>query len=73
MMKSSLDLLNFEYERAPSEIPANLQGQFGLSGQILLHLAPENLKGLVQLKKTLVTVIFKQKMVKSLVHFYNEF
>jgi hypothetical protein len=32
---------------APSEIPANLPGQFSLSGQIFLHWAAATLKGLV--------------------------
>ena len=35
----------FEIPRAPSEIPANLPGQFGLSGQIVLHWAAATLKG----------------------------
>jgi hypothetical protein len=38
----------FEIERAPSEIPANLPGQFSLSGQIFLHWAAATLKGLIQ-------------------------
>ena len=38
----------FEIERAPSEIPANLPGQFSLSGQIFLHWAAATLKGLVE-------------------------
>ena len=36
MMKNGLDFF-FEIHRAPSEIPANLPGQFSLSGQIFLH------------------------------------
>ena len=35
----------FEIPRAPSEIPANQPGQFGLSGQIFLHWAAATLKG----------------------------
>ena len=31
---------------APSEIPANLPGQFSLTGQIFLHWAAATLKGL---------------------------
>ena len=38
----------FQIDRAPSEIPANLPGQFSLSGQILLHWAAATLKGLVE-------------------------
>ena len=38
MMKNGLDFF-FEIPRAPSEIPANLPGQFSLSGQIFLHWA----------------------------------
>ena len=36
MMNSGLD---FKIQRAPSEIPANLPGQFSLSGQNCLHWA----------------------------------
>ena len=36
----------FEIHQAPSEIPANLPGQFSHSGQIFLHWAAVNLKGL---------------------------
>jgi hypothetical protein len=48
MVKNSLEffILKFYY-LAPSEIPANLPGQFSLSGQIFLHWAPTTLKGLV--------------------------
>ena len=34
MVKSGLDFFYFEIHRGPLEIPANLQGQFSLSGQI---------------------------------------
>ena len=37
----------FEIPRWPSEIPANLPGQFSLSGQIFLHWAAATLKGLL--------------------------
>ena len=52
-MKNGLDIF-FEIHRAPSEIPANLPGQFSLSGQLFLHWAAASLKGLVdfQNKKT---------------------
>jgi hypothetical protein len=43
-------MLYFEIEQAPSEIPANLPGQFSLSGQIFLQLAPATLKGLLQIQ-----------------------
>ena len=36
----------FEIHRAPSEIPAELPGQFGHSGQIFLHWAAATLNGL---------------------------
>ena len=39
-------ILYFEIHRAPSEIPANLSGQFSLSGQIFLHWTVVTLKGL---------------------------
>ena len=35
----------FEILHAPSEIPANLPGQFSRSGQIFLHWAAATLKG----------------------------
>ena len=44
MMKSGV----FEIPRWPSEIPANLQGQFSLSGQIVLHWAAATLKVIVE-------------------------
>ena len=46
MMKSGLDFFFFEIQRALSEIPANLPGQFSLSGQIFLPWAAATLKGL---------------------------
>ena len=36
----------FEIHFAPSEIPANLPGQFSLSGQIFLHWAAATVKTL---------------------------
>ena len=36
----------FEIDRAPSEIPTKLPGQFGQSGQIFFHWAAATLKGL---------------------------
>ena len=48
MVKSGLEFFYFEILRAPSEIPANLPGQFSLSGQIILHWAAGTLKGLVE-------------------------
>ena len=44
MVKSGLEFILL----APSELPANLPGQFSLSGQIGLHWAAATLKGLVQ-------------------------
>ena len=38
----------FEIPRWPSEIPANLPGQFSLSGQIFLHLAAAALKAIAE-------------------------
>ena len=38
----------FEIDRAPSEIPANLPGQFSPTGQIFLYWAAATLKGLGQ-------------------------
>jgi hypothetical protein len=49
-VKSGLDFFSFEIPLAPSEILANLQGQFSLSGQIILHWAAATLKGRVEFK-----------------------
>jgi hypothetical protein len=46
MVKSGLEFFYFEIHRAPSEITANLPGQFSLSRQIFLHWAAATLKGL---------------------------
>ena len=43
-----LKMIYFEILIAPSEIPANLPGQFSPSGQIFLHWAAATLKGLVR-------------------------
>ena len=68
MMKNGLDSF-FEIQRAPSEIPANLPGQFSPSGQIFLHWAAATLKGLEEFQneksRPLYTIIFKLKMVIS--------
>ena len=48
MMKSALEFFYFEILLAPSEIPANLPGQFSLSEQTLLYWAAATLKGLVE-------------------------
>ena len=45
MVKSGL-VFYFEILLAPSELPANLPGQLGISGQIFLHWVAVNLKGL---------------------------
>ena len=61
MVKSSLEFLYFEIQQAPSEIPANLPGQFSLSGHIFLHWAAAIVKGLIEFKKKsrpLLTIIF---------------
>ena len=41
MVKSGLEFFYFEILLAPSEIPANLPGQFSLSRQLFLHWAAE--------------------------------
>ena len=78
VVKSGLDFLNIQIEKAPSEILANLPGQFSLSTQIFLHWAAEVLKGLVQFQnrkksQSSFTVILKPTIVisraKSLVRF----
>ena len=47
MVKSGI-VFYFEILLAPSELPANLQGQFSVSGQLFLHWAAATLKGLVE-------------------------
>ena len=47
MVKSGL-FFYFEILLAPSELPANLPGQFSLSRQLFLHWAAATLKGLVE-------------------------
>ena len=46
--KKKWSRIYFEIDRAPSEIPAKLPGQFGHFGQICLHWAAATLKGLGQ-------------------------
>ena len=45
-VKSGLEFFYFETLLAPSKIPANLSGQFSLSGHICLHWAAAILTGL---------------------------
>ena len=47
MVESGLEI-NFEFQRASSEIPAKLPGQFSHPGQTFLHWAAATLKGLGQ-------------------------
>ena len=51
MVKSGQVFFYFEILLAPSELPANIPGQFSLSRQLLLHWEAATLKGLVELKK----------------------
>ena len=48
MVKSGLVFFYFEILLAPSELSANLLGQFIISGQHFLHWAAATLKGLVE-------------------------
>ena len=48
VLKSSLEFFHFEILLAPSVLPANLPGQFSLSGQTFLHWAAAIMKGLVE-------------------------
>ena len=48
-------IICFEIHRAPSEIPANLTGQFSPTGQIFLHWAAANLKWLGQFQNKFQT------------------
>ena len=48
----------FEIDRAPSEIPAKLPGQFGHPGQIFLHWAAATLKGLGQFQNKFQTTFY---------------
>ena len=64
-----VNFFHLEILCAPSEMPANLPGQFSLSGQIFLHWAAATLKGHVEFQnnffRPLFTIIFKPKMVIS--------
>jgi hypothetical protein len=51
MVKSGLVFCFFLILLAPSELPANLPGQFRLSGQLFLHWAAATIKGLVEFQK----------------------
>ena len=69
MVKSGL-VFYFEILLAPSELPANLPGQFSLSGQLFLHWAAATLIGLVEFQneketRPLFTIIFNSKMMVS--------
>ena len=57
MVKSGLDFFYFEILRVPSEIAANLPGQFTHSGQMFLHWAAAFLKGHVGFQKKYNTTI----------------
>ena len=66
MVKSGLVFFHFEILLAPSEIPANLPGQFSLSGQIFLHWAGATMKGSrISKKKSrpLFIITFNSKML----------
>ena len=47
-LKMMWSRIYFEIDQAPSEIPANLPGQFSPNGQTFLHWAAATLKGLGQ-------------------------
>ena len=69
-MKSGLEFFYFEILLAPSEVPANLPGQFSLSGQTFLHWAAATLKGQVEFQykkksRPLFIIIFYSKMLVS--------
>ena len=68
IVKSGLDFFYFDIQRAPSEIPANLPGQFSLTGQIFLHWAAASLQGLGEYKKKVLHIFFRQ----LLAHLYNK-
>ena len=78
MVRSGLVFILIEILLAPSELPANMPGQFSLSGQLFLHWAAATLKGLVEFQniknRQLLTIIFNSKMVVSrseiLVHLF---
>jgi hypothetical protein len=48
MVKSGQEKKYFEIPMWPSQIPANLPGQFSLSGQIFLHWAAATLKAIME-------------------------
>ena len=70
MVKSGLgSFFYFEILLALSELPADLPGQFNLSGQLFLHWAAATLKGLVEFQnkksRPLFNIMFNSKMLVS--------
>ena len=72
--KKETRIFYFEIEPAPSEIPANLPGQFSLSGLMFLHWAAAGpaaatLKGLVQFQNRKFKTTFHNHCQSKNSHF----
>ena len=65
MVKSGLDFFYFEIEQAPSEIPANLPGQFNHSEQIFLHWASATQKGHIGFQNKKIIVHFSPSFLSK--------
>ena len=63
MMKSDLDFFYFEVILVPTEIPANLPGQFSLSGQICFALGSSNSEGANKLLDHFLPLFLRKKNV----------
>ena len=71
MVKSGLEFSYFEFSLAPSEIPANLPGQFSPSGQIFLHWAAATLKGLVGFQNKKILDHFSPPLLAQKCRFHD--
>ena len=71
MVKSGLEFFYFEIHRAPSEIPANLPGQFSLSWQILLRWAAATLKGLGEFQNKTILDLFSSSFLSQKCQFQD--
>ena len=72
MVESGLDFFYFEIHRAPSEIPANLPGQFSLSGQIFMHWAAATLKRLSEFQNDKIQTTFHHHLYDKNVNFKSQ-
>ena len=72
MVKSGLEFFYFEILHAPSEIPANLPGQFSHPGQIFLHWAAATLKGHVGFQNKKILDHFLSSFLSQICQFRED-